>query len=88
MSKSPDELAAYLKNSLDGKLAASNIALGELTIEVSRDEIVSVLKHLRDDQRCLFEILIDICGVDWPSRDVLGELVEHEGRVQGLGRAG
>ena len=44
---------------------------------MSRDKIVDVLKFLRDDKSCQFEVLIDICGVDWPARANRFDLVYH-----------
>jgi NADH-quinone oxidoreductase subunit C len=32
---------------------------------------------LRDDSQCLFEVLIDICGVDYPEREKRFEVVYH-----------
>ena len=56
---------------------ASRITHGELTLDVARDKIVEVLNYLRDDARCLFEVLIDICGVDWPARPNRFDVVYH-----------
>ena len=52
-------------------------AFDELTITARRDDIVAVLTKLRDDPRCLFQILIDICGVDWPARAERFDVVYH-----------
>ena len=64
------------------KLGASVVgdtkaAFGELTLTVARDKIVEVLTALRDDPACLFECLIDICGVDYPARAERFEVVYH-----------
>ncbi len=53
------------------------IAVGELTLVVDGARIVDVLKTLRDDPRCRFEVLIDICGVDWPAREQRFDVVYH-----------
>ena len=58
-------------------VTGSEIAFGELTITVGRDAIVSVASFLRDDPRCRFISLIDICGVDYPERDERFEVVYH-----------
>ncbi|MEO1608646.1 MAG: NADH-quinone oxidoreductase subunit C [Pseudomonadota bacterium] len=58
-------------------LLESSIAHGELTLKVQRTEIVRILKTLRDEARCQFEVLIDICGVDWPQRDNRFDVVYH-----------
>lgn len=58
-------------------LERSAIAFGELTIIVPRREIVEVLTKLRDSPVCQFEVLIDICGVDYPERAERFEVVYH-----------
>ena len=53
------------------------ITHGELTLVVDARQIVDVLTFLRDDARCRFEVLIDICGVDWPAREQRFDVVYH-----------
>jgi NADH-quinone oxidoreductase subunit C len=55
----------------------SQIALGELTVSLAREEIVRALTFLRDDAECRFEILIDLCGVDYPNRERRFDIVYH-----------
>jgi NADH-quinone oxidoreductase subunit C len=69
MDEAVAKLASYLGDRLGEKLLASEIALGELTIEVERDSIRETIQVLRDDPLCRFGCLIDICGVDYPERD-------------------
>jgi NADH-quinone oxidoreductase subunit C len=40
-------------------------------------DIVATLTALRDDKDALFEVLIDICGVDYPERAKRFEVVYH-----------
>src|SRR5262249_12680603 len=58
-------------------LLRSRLAWGELTIVVPSGEILAVLTTLRDDAECLFEVLIDICGVDYPQRERRFDVVYH-----------
>ena len=44
------------------------IAHDELMVTVRREAIVRVLQFLRDDPDFRFDVLIDICGVDYPDR--------------------
>ena len=53
------------------------VEFSELTINVTGDQINSVLKFLRDDTQCRFECLIDICGVDYPGREPRFDVVYH-----------
>ena len=52
-------------------------AVGELMLIVEGARIVDVLTTLRDDPGCRFEVLIDICGVDWPARENRFDVVYH-----------
>jgi len=40
---------------------------GELTLVISRDHIVEVCRHLRDDQDLRFELSLGVSGVHYPS---------------------
>jgi len=53
------------------------IANNELTVNVRRAEIMKVISFLRDDPICKFSSLIDICGVDYPSRERRFDVVYH-----------
>lgn len=53
------------------------IANGELTFRVKREEITRVVKFMRDDPTCSFSCLIDVCGVDYPERENRFEVVYH-----------
>ena len=62
------ELGAHLTASLSDDVRSVDVAHEELTLTIHRDRVVKVLRFLRDDALCRFTTLIDICGVDWPSR--------------------
>jgi NADH-quinone oxidoreductase subunit C len=53
------------------------LVLGELIVTARSSAIVNVLTYLRDDPACLFKILIDVCGVDYPDREQRFEVVYH-----------
>jgi NADH-quinone oxidoreductase subunit C len=48
---------------------------GELTLSARRDDIITVLKHLREIEG--FSTLIDIAGADYPARAERFEVVYH-----------
>jgi len=77
MDDALSKLAAYLGDTLGPKLLSTELALGELTIEVERDHIVEIIRFLREDSRCRFGSLIDICGVDYPEREQRFDVVYH-----------
>ena len=70
-------IAEQILASLGGALREHHSRFGELTVTVTRDEIVKVMIALRDDPRYLFEVLIDICGVDYPARPERFDVVYH-----------
>ncbi len=79
-SPSPELLAllqSRLQSLLGNLLLTSEIALGELCLVVPRQSIVEVLRQLRDQPDLAFNQLIDICGVDYPSRAERFEVVYH-----------
>ena len=51
--------------------------LGELSIEINRDDVLKIIKFLRDDVNCQFLTLLDVCGVDYPEDDERFEIVYH-----------
>jgi NADH-quinone oxidoreductase subunit C len=72
-----EELGAHLDAKLGAAVQARTKVRGEITLRIAREEIVRVLTLLRDDPACLFEVLIDICGVDFPEREHRFEVVYH-----------
>ncbi len=58
-------LAATVSGVLGDKIKRSTVALGELTIEVAASDYLDVARQLRDAPGCQFEILVDLCGVDY-----------------------
>lgn len=71
------ELGAHLTASLSDDVRSVDVAHEELTLTIHRDRVVKVLRFLRDDALCRFTTLIDICGVDWPSRADRFDVVYH-----------
>lgn len=77
MADTIQQLGEYAVRQLSAAIQSTTIAHDELTLHVAREEIVAVLEFLRDDPRCRFEVLIDICGVDWPARANRFDVVYH-----------
>ncbi len=61
-------LAEYLAAALPDAVIATEIRHGELSCQVAPDAVIDVLAFLRDDPKCRFTMLCDICGVDHPDR--------------------
>ncbi len=75
MADKLEELAQYVAAALPGAIAATEIRYGELMCRVERDRLLDVLRFLRDDPRCRFTILCDVCGVDYPDRPLRFDVV-------------
>ncbi|RME97396.1 MAG: NADH-quinone oxidoreductase subunit C [Alphaproteobacteria bacterium] len=77
MDEALKELGAMITDEKGASVEGCDIAHGELTVRVVREQIVDVLTFLRDDTRCLFSCLIDIAGVDHPERARRFDVVYH-----------
>jgi NADH-quinone oxidoreductase subunit C len=65
MSARIQQLSNALQQVFGSKLKGNVVALGEVTIEVTPDDLLEVCTKLRDDKQFAFEQLIDVCGVDY-----------------------
>ncbi len=72
-----EDLKDHIETQLGDAINAAIVVNGELTLEARRAEIVKVISFLRDDPICKFSSLIDICGVDYPSRERRFDVVYH-----------
>ena len=77
MDEKLKEFGASLAASQKSAVKEWAVAVGELTLKADADHIVNLLRFLRDDPRCLFTCLIDICGVDYPAREKRFDVVYH-----------
>jgi NADH-quinone oxidoreductase subunit C len=68
MTDKLEQLAEYLSAALPGAIAATEIRHGELSCRVADGALLQVLGFLRQDPKCRFTMLCDICGVDHPDR--------------------
>lgn len=69
------DLSKYVQSGLESQILSATVSLGELAIAVPAEQIRRVMTFLRDDQNCLFKVLIDIAGVDYPERPKRFEVV-------------
>ncbi|ABC90403.1 NADH-ubiquinone oxidoreductase chain C protein [Rhizobium etli CFN 42] len=77
MSEALTELASYLGEARGNLIAASQLKYGELTLTATGENLIALLTFLRDDAKCGFVNMIDICGVDWPQRELRFDVVYH-----------
>lgn len=77
MDETLEELGAYLELTLGESIESREVRYHELTVTVARTDIVKVARFLRDDVRCQFASIIDVCGVDYPEREKRFDVVYH-----------
>ena len=65
MSAKLEMLSQRLHVYLGDRIKASNLALGELRIDVGASDYPAVMQTLRDEPELDFAQLIDLCGVDY-----------------------
>jgi len=75
MDQPLQDLGDYLRTALPNDVVSSEIGHGELMVAVKAPAILRVLLFLRDDPKCGFEQLVDVCGVDYPERPQRFEVV-------------
>jgi NADH-quinone oxidoreductase subunit C len=65
MSKTLQQLQESLRGVFADKLISLTESLGEVTIEVSPENLIEVATELRDNEQFQFQQLLDLCGVDY-----------------------
>ena len=61
-----DELAKYIETNLSDSLLSIEWEKDELVLRTQRQTLITVMAFLKDDSKCLFKTLVDLCGVDYP----------------------
>jgi NADH-quinone oxidoreductase subunit C len=75
MGQTLKELGDHVAASLPQQVLGTAITHDQLVVNARREAIVAVLTFLRDDPRCQFKLLSDLCGVDYPDRPERFEVV-------------
>jgi NADH-quinone oxidoreductase subunit C len=65
MTNKLETLKSNLEATLANRLQDATVALGELTIVVKAGDYLEVCQQLRDEPSLRFELLSDLCGVDY-----------------------
>jgi NADH-quinone oxidoreductase subunit C len=69
------ELGGHLTASLGSDVERFEMVRGEAILWVPALSLVKVMTFLRDDPKCLFKMVVDICGIDYPEREKRFEVV-------------
>lgn len=65
MPITPEVLLARVEEALGDKILKSKVALDEATIEVAAADWIEVATTLRDEPGLAFDLMMDLCGVDY-----------------------
>jgi len=65
MSNTNETLAARIDARFEQKLTRVKSICGELTYQLDKDDLIEVARALRDEPDFHFEMLVDVCGVDY-----------------------
>ncbi|MFC2967221.1 NADH-quinone oxidoreductase subunit C [Acidimangrovimonas pyrenivorans] len=77
MSVALKELAAHIEMKRPEAVLSTQVAFGELTVEVTLASIPSFIEFLRSDSACQFSTLVDVTAVDHPERPARFDVVYH-----------
>lgn len=72
-----EQLIAHITTKKDDKILSSSVVLNELSVIVAKENLVNVIKFLRDDAKTDFHLLVDITAVDYPAETERFEVVYH-----------
>ena len=75
MTQALRDLGEFIAAQLPAAVTRHEVAHNELMLWTTRPSVVRLLTFLRDDSNCLFKLLIDVCGVDYPDREERFEIV-------------
>ena len=68
----PTVLQQNIARVLGDKARSVTLALDEVTVEVSAQNYLAAMQLLRDAPECKFEVLIDLCGMDYSAYKDVG----------------
>lgn len=69
----PEKLRDVVTAALGDKVRSVTLAYGEVTVEVYADKYLEVMQVLRNAPDCQFEMLMDLCGVDYSTYAEVGK---------------
>jgi len=88
MTQALKDLGDHITSALSAGVIGSEISHGQLIVRVEREQTVPAMRFLREDPACRFEVMVDLCGVDYPDRPQRFEVVynllslKHNHRVR------
>lgn len=77
LAEALNELGEHIAAQMSDAVRKFEVVNEELNIYAERDQIFALAAFLKRDPLCLFEMLIDVCGVDYPERNQRFDVVYH-----------
>jgi len=77
MTQDLQDLADLITQKQGDAVISTDIAFGELTVEITPASVPDFVEFLKTDRECRFSTLIDITAVDYPTRDKRFDVVWH-----------
>lgn len=75
MDQALKDLGDYITGQMANLGLASEVAHAELMLDAPPSAVPRLMTFLRDDSNCMFKMLVDLCGVDYPEREKRFEVV-------------
>ena len=75
MDDALNDLGEYIAAKAGDSVSSWSVVLSELSIVIRRDNLLALMKLLRDDSNCLFKAMIDVTAADYPERPERFEVV-------------
>ena len=75
MNQALKELGEYIPAQAGRHAERVEFVQDQLIVWTSPDSLLALMRFLKEDQRCQFRLLCDICGVDYPERAQRFEVV-------------
>lgn len=75
--QSTKDLQAHLAKNVGSHMRGTSFSFGQLECVVEVGGILPFISFLKEDPRCRFELLMDICGVDNLGADLRFQVVYH-----------
>tara|TARA_B110000967_G_scaffold205748_1_gene250952 strand:- start:1296 stop:1910 length:615 start_codon:yes stop_codon:yes gene_type:complete len=86
MNSKLNELEKLINSELTSKVKKTSIALNELLVDTSEEELINVILFLKSHDKLKFRQLIDIAGIDYPEEEKRFNLVylllSHEKNIR------
>ncbi len=86
MTLNLNKIERLINSELSSKIQESLILNEELSISINEDDLIEILQFLKSNEKLKFRQLIDLAGVDYPSKEKRFQLVylllSHENNIR------